>query len=80
VQHLRKEFRTWRSLVHENVLPLFGACSDFGPFFSMVCPWVQNGNLSKYLENRGHTLNIVDRFRIVSIFLSFVIVSLWIGC
>ena len=74
MQHLRNEFCTWRSLVHENVLPLFGACSDFGPFISMVCPWVQNGNLNKYLENRGHALNVVDRFRIVSNF-SFVIVS-----
>ena len=32
----------------------------------MVCPWVQNGNLNKYLENRGPALNVVDRFRIAS--------------
>jgi hypothetical protein len=32
----------------------------------MVCPWLDNGDLNKYLERHKDALTISDRFRIVS--------------
>ena len=40
-------------LNHSNVLPLFGTTSGFGPFPAMVCPWLENGTLTSYLERCG---------------------------
>jgi serine/threonine protein kinase len=65
-KRLRRELKVWQRLNHDNVLPLYGTTSDFGPYSSMVCPWVDNGSLSKYLERRGATLTLRERFGIVS--------------
>jgi len=56
----------WRKLgIHPNILPLYGTVSDFGFYTSLVCPWLDNGNLSLYLERRGATLSLCDRFEIL---------------
>lgn len=65
IQRLRRELNIWRRLNHENILPLCGVVSDFGPYPSMVCPWLECGNLNNYLE-RKNDLAISDRFRLVS--------------
>jgi len=62
---LRRELRVWQRLHHENVVPLFGVTSNFGPYTSMVCPWMENGTLNSYLEKTGNTLRLSDRFRIL---------------
>ncbi|KIM73779.1 hypothetical protein PILCRDRAFT_828831 [Piloderma croceum F 1598] len=64
-KRLRRELKVWQRLNHDNVLPLYGTTSDFGPYSSMVCPWVDNGSLSKYLERRGATLMLRERFGIL---------------
>ena len=46
-------------LNHTNVLPLFGTTSGFGPFPAMVCPWLENGTLTSYLERYGADLEIL---------------------
>lgn len=66
IQRLRREIKVGKRLDHDNVLPLYGTTSDFGPYSSMVCPWIRNGNLSKYLDQHGDTLELSERFRIVS--------------
>ena len=46
----------WLRLKHSNVLPLLGTIRDpsFHPDIpAMVCPWVQNGALSMYLEEKA---------------------------
>lgn len=65
-QRLRRELRVWQRLNHENILPLYGTTSDFGTHASMVCPWLENGNLNKYLVQRGNSLTLPERFDIVS--------------
>jgi serine/threonine protein kinase len=66
MKRLRRELRVWQRLHHENILPLYGITSDFGTHDSMVCPWLENGNLNKYLERRGDSLALGERFEIVS--------------
>lgn len=56
----------WRQLHHPHVLPLCGVVSDFGPVISMVCPWAENGSVTRYLERCGDILSVQDRLRIVS--------------
>ena len=43
----------WLNLKHENILPLYGTIRDtkMHPYMpAMVCPWIENGALTEYLE------------------------------
>ncbi|KAH7919501.1 kinase-like protein [Leucogyrophana mollusca] len=62
---LRRELQVWRRLCHQNVLPLYGLTSGFGHFQSMVCPWVENGTLNKYLEKRHKDLGDRRRWELI---------------
>ncbi|KAF9228991.1 WD40 repeat-like protein [Gyrodon lividus] len=61
-KRLRREIRVWLNLEHSNVLPLFGTTMNFGRFPAMVCPWLEDGPLSSYLERRDNYLTMVERF------------------
>lgn len=53
---------------HPNIVPLLGIVSEqIGCYLSpaMVSPWMENGNLTSYLEARPN-LPVSERFRIVS--------------
>lgn len=65
-QRLRRELGVWQRLHHENVLPLYGTTDDFSPLTSMVCPWLEKGNVRKHLELVGDILTVSDRLQIVS--------------
>ena len=57
----------WLRLKHSNVLPLLGTIRDpsFHPDIpAMVCPWVQNGALSMYLEEKTD-LTVVKKVALV---------------
>ncbi|KIJ12547.1 hypothetical protein PAXINDRAFT_101160 [Paxillus involutus ATCC 200175] len=60
-KRLNREIRVWLNLKHINVLPLFGTTMGFGHFPAMVCPWLEGGPLTSYLERRGDTLTTVER-------------------
>ncbi|KIK81468.1 hypothetical protein PAXRUDRAFT_832835 [Paxillus rubicundulus Ve08.2h10] len=47
---LNDQVERWKTLVHKNVLPVYGTTLDFGPLPSLVCPWVDGGSLTHYLE------------------------------
>ncbi|KIJ09598.1 hypothetical protein PAXINDRAFT_87238, partial [Paxillus involutus ATCC 200175] len=64
---LRRELKTWANLDHVNILPLFGTTMNFGRFPAMVCPWLENGSLTSYLERRHDTLNRMERASLVGI-------------
>ncbi|KAF8838777.1 kinase-like protein, partial [Paxillus ammoniavirescens] len=64
---LCREFQTWADLKHFNILPLFGLTTDFKQFPAMVCPWLENGSLTSYLERRNDTLTIMERLALVRI-------------
>ena len=52
-------------LDHPNVLSLFGTTSGFGPFPAMVCPWLENGTLTSYLERSDANLKIRQLLELV---------------
>ncbi|KAF8839732.1 WD40 repeat-like protein [Paxillus ammoniavirescens] len=60
-KRLRRELTTWANLNHVNILPLYGTTMSFGRFPAMVCPWLENGSLTSYLECRHDTLKVVER-------------------
>ncbi|KAF4585127.1 hypothetical protein EYR40_001964 [Pleurotus pulmonarius] len=65
-KRLRRELAVWLMLKHPQVLPLYGIVSDFGPYPSMVCPWMEKGNLNDYLVGaEGKSLNLQDRHKIL---------------
>ncbi|KIJ12553.1 hypothetical protein PAXINDRAFT_43049, partial [Paxillus involutus ATCC 200175] len=66
VQRLNREIRVWLDLKHVNVLPLFGTTMDFGQFPAMVCPWLEDGPLTSYLERRNDSLTTVERLILVA--------------
>ncbi|KAF9241880.1 kinase-like domain-containing protein, partial [Melanogaster broomeanus] len=61
---LRRELKVWEQLDHENILPLWGVASGFGPMLAMVCPWAENGTLTSYLD-RHQSLPLSDRFSLL---------------
>ncbi|KIJ63433.1 hypothetical protein HYDPIDRAFT_29675 [Hydnomerulius pinastri MD-312] len=65
-KRLRREIKVWLNLEHVNVLPLFGTTTDFGHFTAMVCPWVENGSLTSYLERRDNVLTTEERFGLLN--------------
>ncbi|KAF8552980.1 kinase-like protein [Imleria badia] len=50
-KRIYRELKVWAKLEHECVLPLYGISFGFGKFPAMVCPWLEGGTLSKYLEH-----------------------------
>jgi len=53
-------------LDHRNVIPLLGTSMDYGDFPAMVCPWVENGTLTDYLDRRNNDLTAQMRFCIIN--------------
>lgn len=63
---LARELTVWRDMAHPHVLPLLGVVSDFGPYMSMVCPWMENGSVTRYLERCGDLVGMVERMGLVA--------------
>ncbi|KAF8129311.1 kinase-like domain-containing protein [Boletus edulis] len=59
-KRLRREIKVWLDLRHDNVLPLLGTTMGFGQFPAMVCPWVENGALTSYLNDRHDSLSVIE--------------------
>ncbi|KAJ8517749.1 hypothetical protein ONZ45_g5104 [Pleurotus djamor] len=63
---LIRELSIWNILHHPRILPLLGTVSSFGPYLSMVCPWMTNGNLTQYLKGSGLHLSIEARYKLLA--------------
>ncbi|PPQ91942.1 LOW QUALITY PROTEIN: hypothetical protein CVT25_000985 [Psilocybe cyanescens] len=63
-KRLRREIRLWSCLRHPNVVPLLGTTLSFSSYTSMVCPWMNEGNLHHYLDDRRAELNLRRRLQI----------------
>ncbi|KIK91331.1 hypothetical protein PAXRUDRAFT_830937 [Paxillus rubicundulus Ve08.2h10] len=50
IEILHDHVERWKTFVHKNVLPVYGTTLNFGPLPSLVCPWVDGGSLTHYLE------------------------------
>ncbi|KAI9570700.1 kinase-like domain-containing protein [Boletus coccyginus] len=64
-KRISRELKVWVRLEHECVLPLYGISYDFGKFPAMVCPWLEGGTLSKYLEHH-EGLQLHTRLQLLS--------------
>ena len=75
------ELGIWSLLSHDNVVPLLGTASGFGnpsPFgrtMSLVCSWMENGDLTGYLQRVESSLTLPRCFELVSdsMLLNFVV-------
>jgi hypothetical protein len=38
VQKLEREMRVWASLTHDNILPFYGYCEEFGKYGASISP------------------------------------------
>ncbi|KAH9475505.1 Serine/threonine/tyrosine-protein kinase HT1 [Psilocybe cubensis] len=65
-KRLRREIRLWALLRHPNVVPLLGTTTGFGPYLAMVCPWMEHGNLSQYLNKKVLELTLRKRLQILA--------------
>ncbi|KAG8217076.1 WD40-repeat-containing domain protein [Butyriboletus roseoflavus] len=65
-RRLRREIKLWLKLEHRNVIPLLGTTKDYGDFPAMVCPWVENGSLTFYIDRRNNNLTPQQRFGIIN--------------
>ncbi|KZP01522.1 kinase-like protein [Calocera viscosa TUFC12733] len=51
-RNIIRETRVWSQLRHPNILPLLGVCPEIeSRRIWLVSPWIENGNLSEYLNN-----------------------------
>jgi len=62
---VRRELKVWGRLEHDCILPLWGVANDFGPYPAMICPWVDNGTLTSFLELRQDMLSSQDKFSLL---------------
>ncbi|KAJ8583885.1 kinase-like protein, partial [Rhizopogon salebrosus TDB-379] len=62
---VRRELKVWSRLKHDCILPLWGVANDFGPYPAMICPWVDNGTLTNFLECRQDMLSSQDKFSLL---------------
>ncbi|KAF8842627.1 WD40 repeat-like protein [Paxillus ammoniavirescens] len=65
-RRLNREIGVWLNLKHINILPLFGTTMGFGQFPAMVCPWLEDGPLTSYLQRRDDSLTTVERLVLVA--------------
>ncbi|KAG1886220.1 kinase-like protein [Suillus subluteus] len=65
-KRIRRELKVWGRLKHNSILPLWGVATDFGPYLAMVCPWVDNGTLTEFLERQEDTLTFEDKFALLT--------------
>jgi len=59
-QEFRRRFcgeaLVWKNLKHPHILPFLGVDSDnFHMCIGMVSPWMENGTIRQYMEDRGHS-------------------------
>ncbi|KAG2140920.1 kinase-like domain-containing protein [Suillus bovinus] len=65
-KRLMDDFRKWKPLRHDNILPLCGITYGFGPVPAIVSPWMPNGSLSTYLDRNYDILSGADKFGLLA--------------
>lgn len=62
-----RERKLWERLMQENILPLLGVARGFDTppdCDALVCPWMENGTLSKYID-RYPTIELRQKLKLV---------------
>ncbi|KAG1888535.1 kinase-like domain-containing protein [Suillus subluteus] len=65
IKKIRRELRICANLNHANIISVYGSAYGFSPFKAILSPWVQNCDLTSYLEFEGAALTLVRRLRIL---------------
>lgn len=67
LQRLNRELEIWKRLSHSHVLTLLGVAHDAfgGHGYAMVCPWLENGSVSRWMEKCGDVLGARERLTLV---------------
>jgi serine/threonine protein kinase len=60
-----RELDTWSKLRHANVLEFFGV-AKFHDHVAMISPWMENGNVTLFLQNHSD----FDRYKFVCVLFS----------
>ncbi|EJD05930.1 kinase-like protein [Fomitiporia mediterranea MF3/22] len=64
-QRLNQELDIWKKLQHVHIVPLYGVVNDMGHYASMVSPWMDNGNASKYFEGQDVQTTLPRRLKLL---------------
>ena len=56
--------KIWATLKHDNILPFYGACTQFGSLPAMVSPWLESGCLNRYLREHGEDGFLTETLRL----------------
>lgn len=69
VQNVLSEAAMWHQLSHPNVLPFYGICHiDENPLIPcLVCPWMDNGNVVRFLRERAPNADRILLVRLIRI-------------
>ncbi|KAG2093323.1 kinase-like domain-containing protein, partial [Suillus discolor] len=60
-----REIKISSTLNHENIVPLWGVARQFGVLPALVSPWLKNGTLTEYLQNRHKELSRGQQFTLL---------------
>jgi serine/threonine protein kinase len=60
-QEFSTEAVVWRQLSHPNILPFYGVYQlpRKPPRVCLACPWMENGNLARFLTDQAPNTNCV---------------------
>ena len=61
MQRFCNEVLTWKSLCHQNIVPLLGVMTTGNDQLAMVSEWMPNGNINKFVRTHKN----VNRFQLV---------------
>ncbi|KAG1897526.1 kinase-like domain-containing protein, partial [Suillus fuscotomentosus] len=64
-QRFFREIKILLTLNHENIVPLWGVARLFGVLPALVLPWLKNGTLTEYLQNRHKELSRGQQFALL---------------
>ncbi|KAG1733216.1 kinase-like domain-containing protein [Suillus paluster] len=65
INRLLREIKISSVLNHDNIVPLWGVTRQFGVFPALVSPWLRNGTLTDYLEDKHEKLSSGDKFALL---------------
>ncbi|KAG0700560.1 kinase-like domain-containing protein [Suillus ampliporus] len=63
--NLREAIKVWGRLQNDHILPLLGLVHGYGPSPALVSPWMDNGTLMNFLNERHDTLKRCERLRLL---------------
>lgn len=59
-EDIERELSIWKSLEHQNILPLLGHCHLYGRYVALVSPWLRGGTVDKSrMKTRGEELRMI---------------------